>query len=235
MTQQETTTEIQAVQTWENSDFGTVRTVMQEGEPWFVAKDVASILGFKQANDMTKRLDEDEKGRTISPTLRGNQKVQIISESGLYHAIFMSRKTEAKTFRRWVTEEVLPAIRRTGSFGPAAQPITLEEFEKFADRVTDRISALEQNVVRTNAIKSDEPDFSDARESVVALVKKAAKENCMSEREVWSDLYRSYERITGIPLMKSAKALNMSVISYVDVIGRMESLNRFAEQVLWFV
>ena len=130
---------------------------------------------------------------------------------------------------------MLPAIRRTGSFGPAAQPITLEEFEKFADRVTDRISALEQNVVRTNAIKSDEPDFSDARESVVVLVKKAAKENCMSEREVWSDLYRSYERITGIPLMKSAKALNMSVISYVDVIGRMESLNRFAEQVLWFV
>ena len=97
MTKQETTTEIQAVQTWENSDFGTVRTVMQEGEPWFVAKDVASILGFKQANDMTKRLDEDEKGRTISPTLRGNQKVQIISESGLYHAIFMSRKTEVKT------------------------------------------------------------------------------------------------------------------------------------------
>ena len=159
----------------------------------------------------------------------------VINEPGLYHAIFMSRKTEVKTFRRWVTEEVLPAIRRTGSFGPAAQPITLEEFEKFADRVTDRISALEQNVVRTNAIKSDESDFSDARESVVALVKKAAKENCMSEREVWSDLYRSYERITGIPLMKSAKALNMSVISYVDVIGRMESLNRFAEQVLWFV
>ena len=62
MTKQETTTEIQAVQTWENSDFGTVRTVMQEGDPWFVAKDVASILGFKQANDMTKRLDEDEQG-----------------------------------------------------------------------------------------------------------------------------------------------------------------------------
>lgn len=235
MVQRETTTEIQTVQTWENSEFGSVRTVMQKNEPWFVAKDVALILGFKQANDMTKRLDEDEKGRTISPTLRGSQKVQIINESGLYHAIFMSRKTEAKTFRRWVTEEVLPAIRRTGSFGQAARPVTLEEFEKFADRLTDRISMLEQNAVRGNAAAPDVPDFSDARECVVALVKKAAKENCMSEREIWSDLYRSYEKITGIPLMKSARALGMSVISYVDLIGRMENLKRFAEQVLWFV
>lgn len=223
------------VQIWENSEFGSVRTVIKDEEPFFLAKDVAQILGYKKTNDMTKRLDEDEKGATICRTLGGNQKFAIITESGLYHAIFMSRKTEAKTFRRWVTEEVLPAIRRTGSFGQAARPVTLEEFEKFADRLTDRISMLEQNAVRENAATSDVPDFSDARECVVALVKKAAKENCMSEREIWSDLYRSYEKITGIPLMKSARALGMSVISYVDLIGRMENLKRFAEQVLWFV
>ena len=224
----------QKVQSWAFGD-ELVRTIQIENAPFFVAKDVSIALGYKNATDLTRSLESDEIINCIIPTSGGNQEMLVINEPGLYHAIFMSRKTEVKTFRRWVTEEVLPAIRRTGSFGPAAQPITLEEFEKFVDRVTDRISALEQNVVRTNAIKSDEPDFSDARESVVVLVKKAAKENCMSEREVWSDLYRSYERITGIPLMKSAKALNMSVISYVDVIGRMESLNRFAEQVLWFV
>lgn len=235
MVQRETTTEIQAVQTWENNEFGSVRTVIKDEEPFFLAKDVAQILGYKKTNDMTKRLDEDEKGATICRTLGGNQKFAIITESGLYHAIFMSRMEEAKTFRRWVTEEVLPAIRRTGSFGQAARPVTLEEFEKFADRLTDRISMLEQNAVIGNAAASEVPDFSDARECVVALVKKATKENCMSEREIWSDLYRSYEKITGIPLMKSARALGMSVISYVDLIGRMENLKRFAEQVLWFV
>lgn len=93
-----------------------VRTLEMDGEPWFVAKDIASILGFSQASDITKHLDDDEKGKTNCHTLGGNQIMQIINESGLYHAIFQSRKEEAQTFRRWVTGEVLPAIRRAGGY-----------------------------------------------------------------------------------------------------------------------
>lgn len=245
MAEKKTTTGIQAVQKWENAEFGSVRTVMQNEDPWFVATDIAKILGFKQANDMTKRLDEDEKGRTISPTLRGNQKVQIINESGLYHAIFMSRKDEAKSFRRWVTNDVLPAIRRTGNY-TASPVVNLRDMAVTLQKVSERVSALEQNTVKRFAaipvcqpVTSDIADFTTelvgSREKVVSLVKKVAEENGMSAREVWTDLYRGYEKASGIPLFKCAKALDISIISFVDMIRRMESFKKFAEQVLWFV
>lgn len=99
-------------------DFGAqnVRVIVRDEAPWFVATDVASILGYSEAKDMTRNLDDDEKGRQIVPTLGGEQDLSIISESGLYNAIFRSRRDEAKAFRRWVTGTVLPEIRRTGSF-----------------------------------------------------------------------------------------------------------------------
>lgn len=93
-----------------------VRIVDRNGEPWFVASDVAAILGYATAKDMTRNLDDDEKGGQNVPTLGGEQEMTVISESGLYHAIFVSRREEAQAFRRWVTSEVLPAIRRTGSY-----------------------------------------------------------------------------------------------------------------------
>ncbi|MCU6709295.1 phage antirepressor [Paenibacillus sp. J5C_2022] len=97
-----------------------VRTVMVEGkseaEPWFVAKDVAEILGYRMASDMTRNLDDDEKGTQNVRTVAGEQSVTVINESGLYSAIISSRKPEARAFKRWVTSEVLPAIRKHGGY-----------------------------------------------------------------------------------------------------------------------
>lgn len=94
-----------------------VRVILKEdGTAWFVAGDVAEALGYRESESMTRWLDDDEKGPHILGTLGGNQSVTIISESGLYHAILKSRRSEAKRFRLWVTEEVLPTIRRTGSY-----------------------------------------------------------------------------------------------------------------------
>ena len=151
------------VQVFTNEEFGTVRTVEKDGTQWFVGVDVAKILGFKQANDMTKRLDEDEKGRTISPTLRGNQRVQIINESGLYHAIFISRKKEAKAFRRWVTSEVLPAIRKTGTYGTARKENTV------LPAVKENIERQKIKAVRIEALQrlSDRHRFYDWRTSLL--------------------------------------------------------------------
>ncbi|MFZ5704908.1 MAG: Bro-N domain-containing protein [Pseudomonadota bacterium] len=105
-----------------------IRVVVISGDPWFVAVDVAKVLGYAQAAFMTRNLDEDEKGLHIVQTLGGDQQMNVISESGLYAAIFKSRREEAQRFRRWVTGEVLPAIRRTGRYelfegdpAPAAQ------------------------------------------------------------------------------------------------------------------
>lgn len=93
----------------------------EQGEPWFVASDVAAVLGYAQTNNMNKLIDEDDKNKRVLQ-IGGNYVNQsLINESGLYQAIFGSTKLEAKRFKRWVTSEVLPSIRKTGSYGaPAA-------------------------------------------------------------------------------------------------------------------
>jgi prophage antirepressor-like protein len=101
------------------NDAKPIRTVMIDGEPWFVAKDVGEVLEYDRTHDLTRQLDEDEKGAGIVRTLGGDQEMVIINESGMYTSIFRSTKPEAKTFRRWVTQEVLPSIRRTGGYGTA--------------------------------------------------------------------------------------------------------------------
>lgn len=94
-----------------------VRTNRDEkGDPWFVAKDVAEILGYENSRTMTRRLDEDEKGVQKLHTPGGDQEMTVINESGLYSAILGSTKPEAKAFKKWVTGEVLPAIRKSGGY-----------------------------------------------------------------------------------------------------------------------
>ena len=94
----------------------TVRVIMRDGEPWWIAKDVADILGFRDAFNAVRLLDEDEKDTQKVSTPGGEQKMSVINESGLYSLIFRSNKHGAKKFRRWVTHEVLPQIRRTGMY-----------------------------------------------------------------------------------------------------------------------
>ena len=105
-----------------------VRTLLRNNEPWFVAKDACDILGYRMASDATRLLDDDEKGTHTISTLGGPQEMIIINEPGLYTLIFGSRKPEAKAFKRWVTHEVLPAIRKTGSYlaTPATDPVIVE-------------------------------------------------------------------------------------------------------------
>lgn len=107
---------------FQHPDFGTVRNVVIKGEPWFVAKDVCDILGLTNSRKATAGLDDEEKGVTISDTPGGQQSLTIINESGLYSLIMQSRKPEAKAFKKWVTSEVLPSIRKYGYYiSPTAQ------------------------------------------------------------------------------------------------------------------
>lgn len=97
-----------------------VRLVEVDDAPWWVAGDVAKVLGYSRARDMLRKLDDDEQGAHIVRGFEGDRmvarEVPIISESGLYHAILKSRRPGAKVFRKWVTSEVLPAIRRNGFY-----------------------------------------------------------------------------------------------------------------------
>ena len=99
-----------------NFNSNEVRTVDRDGDVWFVAADVANVLGFRDANAMTRYLDADEKGTLNSRTLGGSQALLTISESGLYACVLKSRRDEAKAFRKWVTQDVLPSIRKTGRY-----------------------------------------------------------------------------------------------------------------------
>ncbi|MEH7342718.1 phage antirepressor [Bacillus sp. JJ1532] len=100
-----------------------LRMVIQTDEPWFVAKDVCNILQISNSRDAIARLEPDEKGVAITDTPGGKQQLSIVNESGLYELIFASRKLEAKMFKKWVKQEVLPSIRKHGIYGT---PQTIE-------------------------------------------------------------------------------------------------------------
>ena len=105
------------LQVYTSKVFGNVRTILIDGEPWFVGKDVASILGYKDTTDAIKKhVDDDDKGVGNLPTPGGLQKVTIINESGVYSLIFSSQLDSAKAFKHWVTHEVLPSIRKQGYY-----------------------------------------------------------------------------------------------------------------------
>lgn len=133
-----------AVQTFDFNGWR-LRGLLIDGEPWFIAKDVAESLGYRMASDMTRRLDDDEKGTRSVRTPGGEQNLTIISEPGLYEAIIGSQVEGAKTFKRWVKNDVLPAIRKTGSY---EKPKTeaekvLEVFELLRAQVEESRRELE--------------------------------------------------------------------------------------------
>lgn len=136
------------LQIFNNEEFGTVRTVTIDNEPWFVGKDVAEALGYKNTRQAlaTNVMDED-KGVHSVDTPSGIQQMTIINESGLYALIFGSKLESAKRFKHWVTSEVLPSIRKTGSydhFSPEMKAILMHD--KKLVKMDERVTDLENNM-----------------------------------------------------------------------------------------
>ena len=100
----------------------TVRSIIKENEPWFVAKDICDVLGLTNITEALRNLEDDERGSEFLNTSGGRQKVVIISESGLYALVIRSNKPNARRFRKWITSEVLPSIRKTGKYAAPVQP-----------------------------------------------------------------------------------------------------------------
>lgn len=138
------------IKKFENPDFGEIRTIIINGEPWFVSKDISEKLGYTRTSNMTKLVDDEDKRNISSSDLeqqgyRQNYTIGIINESGLYAAIFGSKQDNARKFKHWVTSEVLPQIRKTGSYSvpqlQSASEIQLGElasYLKIMDRVANR-------------------------------------------------------------------------------------------------
>lgn len=134
------TTSASSVQIFNNPEFGDVRVVMQDGEPWFVGKDVAEALGYVNHRDAIKRhVDKEDKydGVAIHDSIGREQKTVCINESGLYSLILSSKLPSAKKFKRWVTSEVLPAIRKTGGYvDQSRSDLFIDTYLPFADETT---------------------------------------------------------------------------------------------------
>lgn len=138
-----------------NPEFGTIRTIEQNGEPWFVGKDVAEVLGYSDtAQAIRKHVEEEDKGVVEMTTPGGKQPLTVINESGLYSLVLSSKLPKAKKFKRWVTSEVLPAIRKHGGYVAGQEHMSDEELmakallmaqKTIADRDA-RISALQVEV-----------------------------------------------------------------------------------------
>lgn len=165
-----------------NDEFGTIRALRDEnGEPWFVASDIAKALGYVDATHMTRRLDDDEKGLRLVETPGGQQQITVITEAGMYSAIFCSKIYGAKRFKRWVTHDVLPAIRRDGGYMVARDVETPKETmaralliaQETVDRKDSTIAA-QQDTIRELAPKAafyDAMGDSDGKMSVADFSK----------------------------------------------------------------
>ena len=120
---------------YKNAEFGEIKTMDINGEPWFVGADVAKALGYSNARDaIFKHVDDEDKDVAKCDTLGGTQKLTVINESGLYSLVLCSKLPTAKRFKHWVTHEVLPAIRKTGSYSiiPKARALTTDDYMKAA-------------------------------------------------------------------------------------------------------
>lgn len=149
------------IRTFENEQFGSIRTKMIDGEPWFVAKDVALALGYKNFRDAIKKhVDDEDKGVAKCDSLGGMQSLATINESGLYSLILSSKLPSAKDFKHWVTKEVLPSIRKYGAYFT----------DKTLDRVMENSSEAETLFKK---LKAEKLKNKELEETVSALGDKA--------------------------------------------------------------
>lgn len=189
----------------------TLRTVIKDGEPWFVASDVCQILDIGNAslavNGRADRedggIDPDDRGIATVNTPSGEQQMLIVSEFGFYSLVFKSRKPEAKKFKRWVTHEVIPSIRKTGSYtaAPAFQvPQTLSEALRLAADLSDKVEAQAAQIEHQRPAVEFVERFVEAKETqnlrVVAKVLQVKEKDFVSLLLSKGILFRSRGKLT---------------------------------------
>ena len=148
------------IQTFVSEEFGSVRTVIRNGEPWFVGKDVAGILGYERATKAIQdHVDpEDKDGIPIQDSIGRMQKTPIINESGLYSLILSSKMPRAKAFKRWVTAAILPTLRRTGGY-VSNEEMFIENYLPFLDEPYRNLFRLQMAAINqlNERIRHDQP------------------------------------------------------------------------------
>lgn len=188
---------------FELTGFGKLSAYVNDaGDPWFLAKDVAKSLDYVRkggkvmASDMTRFLDDDEKGTLNVRTLGGIQNVTVISESGLYHAIFMSRKPEANEFRKWVTSIVLPSVRKNGGYIDGQEELATEDRVAVTEKIKslrDEVADLQIKLHKKNEKLRESRRFNEANRLLRKQYREALKDIDLMERRYGAqDRYIDY-------------------------------------------
>lgn len=250
---------INPFQLFNNPEFGDLRCIEKDGEPWFVGKDVAVALGYSKPTDaVRKRVFEEDRGVSKMETPSGTQQMTIINESGLYSLIFGSKLEKAKRFKHWVTSEVLPALRKTGSYtisqgqNGQSKPMSREyllataflESQKVIEENTREIARLSVKCNNLNDQVSQDQEVIDAMtKDVTPAEKRAVLNRLMTYKHGavagsrWSILYREFEEKYHFNLDIRMKNYNKnpdnkkckSKVDYVDrVLGMLDELYALA-------
>lgn len=207
------------LQIFENIEFGAIRIIEMNNEPWFVGKDVAAALGYERATKAIQdHISEEDKDEVpIRDSIGRMQKTPVINESGVYALIFGSKLPSARKFKHWVTSEVLPAIRKTGQYGQARIPMTIPE----------QIQCIAQGHVELKAeIDSVKKDLEDFKNDLPVLgIEEARISNAVKQKgieclggkdsnayndksirgKLYSDLHRQIRREFGVSTYKAIR------------------------------
>ena len=239
-----TTSQNELPQIFENTEFGEMRVITMDNEPWFVAKDVCDILELNNVSQALSRLDEDEKNTIILNDGIGNPNKLAVNESGLYSLIMSSRKPEAKRFKKWVTSEVLPAIRKTGNYQAHAQLSPAEfllqqaklifEMDKRQRMIEDKVQSLQVafNNLDNLVIEND-------RQKLVQCVKEYAAANGLQYGRAWTEFVKFYNNAYNTNLnalkthlMKKLDQKKMTIPEYLEITDHLDDAIRVVEKML---
>ncbi|MCM3150295.1 BRO family protein [Bacillus pumilus] len=221
--------QLQQIFNYQNQE---VRTVIQDGQPFFIGKDVAGILGYSNPRKaLIDHVDEDDKdGVTIRDAIGRQQTMTAINESGLYSLILSSKMPDAKKFKRWVTSEILPAIRQTGQYGgPKALTEREQRIESLKllletsqrqDEMSKKISTHEKKILELNT-KVDEQitlDHGEQRRIQKAVASRVYSftEDGSERKRLFSELHREIKDRFGVSSYKDVKRKDMQIaVNYI--------------------
>lgn len=224
------------VKIFNNPDFGDIRTMMIEGEPWFVGKDVATSLGYTDCShaildhvDLDDRINSKTQGQS-DPEF-GQRGTWLINESGLYALIFSSKLESAKKFKKWVTSEVLPSIRKTGSYNTSVPMTILEQIQLLAMGTVELTQKVDNLGKKVEYLEMDLPILPIEADKIAEAVKKKGV-SCLGGKEsnayrdrslrskVYTDIYRELKRQFGVSSYKAIRRNQMDKV--MEIINRYE-------------
>lgn len=231
------------IQIFKNPDFGEVRTVLISGEPWFVSADISKSLGYAKTDSMTRLVDEDDRKNISSSDLgeqvyKQNYTIGVINESGLYAVIFGSQLESAKAFKKWVTSEVLPSIRKTGGYGvPQTIPEQIQLLAQGNVELNKRVDDIQAEV---EALKMDLPILPIEADKITEAVRKKGvavlggkRSNAYNSRglrqKLYNNLYANLKYNFGVKSYKSIKRSQCD--KAIEVIQRYEPPFFLAQQI----